>query len=76
MITVESAQKYAKQLYEASIVLAKAIDAVKEMERLGYAAITAEETAAETVQIQGEEIVAALRAIALRLDRKTLVEVS
>lgn len=73
MTTLEEAAQIAQLLIEAAHKLGLAINEVERAEKLGYQAILDEQQASETLQIQGFEVMRAMRLLALRLDRAALL---
>ena len=71
-ITAENAELKAKEFYELSYKLGETINEIDMMGRLNWQAIRDEPEAYETIILEGENIINALRQIALRLDRSVL----
>ena len=74
MITIEDAEKKAKDLYYLSNLLGGTINELDSMAKERWQGILDEKEAYETVVLQGENVMVALRQIAMRLDRTVLVK--
>jgi 2-oxo-4-hydroxy-4-carboxy--5-ureidoimidazoline (OHCU) decarboxylase len=68
-IGFETETLIADDLYRAAMALATAMRQIDEMGRAMHPAIDADPTSADTILIDGEPVLAALKAMALRIDR-------
>ena len=74
-ISAENAEIKAIELYKLSYKLGEAMTTVDTMARLNWQAIKDEPTAYETLILDGENVVNALRTLAMRLDRSVLCKI-
>jgi len=79
MISLENAETAALKLYKASFVIGEAVNLINSLasfdilERDGNI-FTSEPEAYETALLKGEEVMVALRTIAMRLDRAVMIK--
>ena len=69
MITAENGEKTAQELLSVADTLGAAMNQLDMIAKEGWQAITDEQEAYETVILDGEKMIPALRALAMRLDR-------
>ena len=74
MITIEHAESQAQALLNIAHYLGTAINDINAMAKEDWQGIIDEQQAYEIIVLQGEEVMVAMRTLAMRLDRAAIVK--